>query len=127
MFKVNAPHEMNETFVRAFNSRKLSNLLALYEPNAIVRVDADRTFAGTDQIASALGEFLQAPGTLQGRNNFCLVQGDIALLRADWSLVAADGSVVFSGSSAEVVRRQADGTWLYVLDHAAGASVPRVA
>lgn len=127
MFKVNAPEDMNETFVRAYNSRKLANLLALYEPTAIVRVDAERTFAGTEQIASALGEFLSAPGTLRGRNNFCLVQGEIALLRADYSLVAPDGSVVLSGSSAEIVRRQPDGTWLYVIDHAAGASVPRVA
>ncbi len=126
MFKVTEPHEMNDAFVRAFNTRNLDNLLSLYEPSAVVRVDAERTFVGTDQIASALREFLQAPGTLKGGNNFCLRFGVIALLRADWTLFGPDGNEIFSGSSAEVVRRQPDNSWLYVLDHASGASIPRL-
>ncbi len=59
-------------------------------------------------------------------NNFCVIHGDVALLRADWKLVASDGNVIVSGSSAEVVRKQPDGRWLYVIDHAAGAGLPRV-
>jgi hypothetical protein len=32
-----------------------------------------------------------------------------------------NGMIVVSGSSAELIRRQADRSWLYVIDHAAGA------
>lgn len=56
-------------------------------------------------------------------NNFCMETDGIALLRADWSLIGNDGEVVASGSSAEVVRRQPDGCWRYLIDHAVGASV----
>lgn len=123
MFKVNAPEQMNETFARAFNSRELANLMALYEPDAILRVDAERTLHGRAEIAAALEELLQIPGQMVSRNHFCLRQDDIALLRADFAIIA-DGAITVSGSTAEIVRRQSDGTWLYVIDHAAGASLP---
>jgi ketosteroid isomerase-like protein len=117
---------MNDTFARVFNTRKLEDLLALYEPEAVLRIDAAQSFTGADQIAAALGHFMQMPGRLNGRNNFCIVHGDIALLRADYVLVDDDGTVLLTGSSAEIVRRQPAGHWLYVVDHAVGASLPRV-
>jgi ketosteroid isomerase-like protein len=60
---------------------------------------------------------------MKSTNNFCVVHGDLALLRADWELVGDDGRIVAAGSSAEVVRKQSDGRWLYVIDHA--AALPR--
>ncbi|QCI69376.1 DUF4440 domain-containing protein [Phreatobacter stygius] len=117
---------MNETFVRAFNTRRLDNLLALYEADATLCVDGMSSHTGTAQIAAVLGDFLQMPGTLTGRNAFCLRHGDVALLRADWTLTGPDGTTTLAGSSAEIVRRQADGTWLYIVDHAVGASLERV-
>lgn len=52
--------------------------------------------------------------------------GDLALLRADWELTTDDGAVVASGSSAELVHKQGDGRWLYVIDHAVEAGLGRV-
>jgi ketosteroid isomerase-like protein len=49
--------------------------------------------------------------------------GNIALTQAKWSVngTDADGKpVTMSGRSAEVVRRQADGTWLFVIDNPRG-------
>lgn len=120
MFKVWHPAEMNETFARAFNSRDAAHLLALYEENAALRTDeSSTTHRGHAQIAAALSGLLAVPGRMVSRNRFCIECGDIALLRADWALHADDGRVVARGATAEVVRRQADGAWLYVIDHAA--------
>lgn len=77
-------------------------------------------------MAAELQKLLSMPGKMASYNNFCIEHGNIALLRADHSIVDADGVTIFSGSSAEVVRRQADGTWLYIIDHAMGAVLPRV-
>jgi ketosteroid isomerase-like protein len=127
MFKVYLPNEMNETFARAFNSRKLENLLALYEQDAVLLVDGSGSSAvGYDAIGNELVKLLQAPGVMVSKNNFCIVHGDIALLRADFVLRDGD-KLIASGSTAELVRRQADGSWLYVIDHAAGASMPSIA
>lgn len=129
MFKVWNPAAMNETFARAFNSRELANLLALYESGAALRTDAGTsTWHGHAQIAAALTRLLSAPGRMVSRNHFCVESGDIALLRADWTLSAEDGTTVASGATAEVVRRQIDGSWLYVIDHAAAfaAAAPQL-
>ncbi len=125
MFKIMTPAATHETFARAFNSRNLDNLLALYEPDAVhVGGAGAMPEAGISQISGALSALLQIPGTMVSVNNFCIENGDLALLRADWKLVGPDGAIVASGSTAEIVRRQPDGAWLYIIDHAAGASAP---
>lgn len=126
MFKVTEPQLMNETFARAFNSRRIENLLSLYEPGATLLVDGSgRSFMGLDAIAEELTRLLAAPGTMISRNNFCVRHGDIALLRADFALRDGEHTII-AGSTAEVVRRQDDGSWLYLIDHAAGAGLPSV-
>lgn len=127
MFRITTPSATNETFARAFNSRNLDNLLALYEPSAVhVGGPGATPETGITEIGKALSALLQIQGTMVSVNNFCIENGGIALLRADWKLSSADGAVIASGSTAEIVRRQADGSWLYVIDHAAGASAPAV-
>ena len=124
-FAVTSPEHMNAAFADAFNSRSIANLLQLYDPDAVLRTDGDRTdLTGLAAIENALAQLLQVPGRMISRNHFCIVHGDLALLRADWALTADDGATVASGSSAELVRKQADGRWLYVIDHAVGASLP---
>ena len=124
-FAVTAPERMNAAFAQAFNSREIDNLLGLYEPDAVLRTDGSgNDLKGLAAISQALAQLLQAPGTMASRNHFCIVHGDLALLRADWELVADDGTRVVAGSSAELIRRQVDGRWLYVIDHAMGASLP---
>ena len=124
---VTDPRQMNEAFARTFNDRNIGRLLTFYESDAVLRVDgSDKDLIGTDAIAGELQQLLQMPGTMTSKNNFCVVQGDLALLRADWEIVDDTGTIVVSGSSAELARRQSDGRWLYVIDHAAGAGLPRV-
>ena len=123
---VATPAEMNPAFARAFNSRDIENFMALYEPDAVLRSDASgQEQRGLAEIRAALEKLLLAPGKMTSVNNFSITVGEIALLRADWKL-EHDGHVIASGSSAEIVRRQKDGGWLYVADHALGASLPAV-
>ncbi len=125
MFTVMHPADMNETFAQAVNGRDLASLLALYEEDAVLRTAAsDTTWRGRAQIAQALGALLALPGRMVSRNRFCLAHGDIALLRADWAVLGEAGAVMAQGSTAEVVRCQADGRWLYLIDHAAAHAAP---
>ncbi len=126
-FTVTSAQQMNATFAAAFNSRRVVNLLSLYEPAAILRTVGTTTdLTGLDAIEQALTRLLQMPGRMSSHNHFCIVNGDLALLRADWQLSADDGTTIASGSSVELLRKQADGRWLYVIDHATGAGLPRI-
>lgn len=127
MFTVWHPDQMNDTFARAFNSRVLANLLALYEENALLRTGgAAQTYQGRARIAEALQGLLAMPGRMVSRNNFCLEADGLALLRADFALYGDDGAVLLGGGTAEVLRRQPDGSWRYLIDHAAAVGAPSV-
>ena len=82
---VTDPRQMNTTFAHAFNSRSLKALLALYEPDAVLRAaTGDRDLAGIDAFTAELQGLLRVPGTMTSLNRFCLRHGDLALLSADW-------------------------------------------
>jgi len=126
MVIVTRPQEMNATFVELVNNRDVAGLLSLYEPGAVLRTGNESTYTGTDEIEQALANLLKVPGRFVGRNNFWLESGDLALLRADYYIEGEDGTRPLTGGTCEFIRRGADGGWRYVIDHAAGASVPSV-
>lgn len=119
--KVWHPEDMNPAFAAAVNSGDVDNLLALYEADALLAARPGERARGADEIRVALAGLLALGGTMESRNVYCMQVGDIALLQAEWRLVTTlpDASPLeLTSRTAEVVRRQADGSWLYVVDHA---------
>ncbi len=122
--KVYKPQDMNAAFAEAFNSGEVGRLLALYEPGAVLVPRPGQVVEGKQAIRAALEELLALKGRMQSENQYALVHGDIALLRAKVHLKGAGpdgGRVEINNHTAEVVRRQPDGSWLYILDHPYGA------
>ncbi|TKT79032.1 hypothetical protein [Aquamicrobium sp. LC103] len=128
MVKVMHPRELNATFASLYNARDLEGMLSLYESGAAHQnAQTQATDVGLPAIEASLRALLDLSGRMISRNNFCIVSGDLALLRADWSISDTQGRPIAEGSSAEIARRQPDGSWRSVVDHAVGASQPRVA
>lgn len=113
------PEEVDQLFARAFSAGDLEALVALYEPAAVLVPQAGQAAAGREAIRGALQGLLTLCGELRHEVKSVVETGDLALVRSDWSLVGtAPGGCPLSLSSraSEVVRRQPDGTWLYVID-----------
>jgi ketosteroid isomerase-like protein len=124
MADVMRPADINPAFAAAYNAGPVEGLLALYEPDAVLVDRHGAEHLGHAAIARDLAGLLSLGGTMASANRYALVQGDLALLSADWRIETrdADGApLVVSGRSAEIARRQADGCWLYVVDHPFGA------
>jgi uncharacterized protein (TIGR02246 family) len=122
--KVYNPQDMNAAFAEAFNSGNIENLVALYEPGAVLVPRPGQVVEGVEAIRAALQELLALKGRMRSENQYALVHGDIALLRAKVHLdgTGPDGNrFEINNHTAEVVRRQPDGSWLYILDHPYGA------
>lgn len=122
--KVFNPEDMNSAFAEAFNSGDIESLVSLYEPEAVLVPVPGQVAVGAEAIRAALLELLSLKGTMRSENQYALVQGDIALLRAKVHLIGTrpDGSPLeINNHTAEVVRRQPDESWLYILDHPYGA------
>ena len=124
MTNVQQAADLVQAFAAAYNAGRVEGLLDLHEPNALA-VDKDGgEHRGHEALRRNLERLLTLGGTMTSVNRFTLVQGDVALLSAEWKVDSKDANgapLIVSGRSAEVARRQADGRWLYIIDHPFGA------
>jgi uncharacterized protein (TIGR02246 family) len=115
-----SPEQIHRQFEEAFNAADTDALLELYESDAILVGQPGSIARGLDQIRAALDGFLSFKGRITLDTKLVLTVGDISYLANTWSLFGrgADGEPVNLGATtAEVARRQADGTWRYVIDN----------
>ncbi len=114
------PEEIDRLFSDALNAGNLDALVALYEPQAALSPEPGKVVTGTKAIREALSGFLAMKPKMAMMTRILAQGGDIALLTSKWDLsgTAADGAPVkMSGQSAEVCRRQKDGSWLFAIDN----------
>jgi ketosteroid isomerase-like protein len=78
------------------------------------------TGSGPEQLRRRLEYWLSTrPAGLTFRITQLLQAGDIALSLAPWSytMPGPDGTVPLQGVGTDVLRRQSDGTWKFVIDN----------
>jgi uncharacterized protein (TIGR02246 family) len=114
------PAEIHSLFRHAFNLGDVEALIALYEPDAVLVVDG-KAVTGRESIRKALESFVARRGrmTLETRAVVESEQG-LAVVYGGWVIEPPMGlgaETATRGLSTEVVRKQPDGTWLFVIDN----------
>jgi ketosteroid isomerase-like protein len=113
------PSEINAAFADGFNRRDVDGLLALYESDAaVVEIDGSVS-SGPAAVRDHLERLVALGGTMTSTNLTSVEAGEIALVTAEWVIVDSSVAPSITGRSAEVLRRQADGGWVYVIDQPA--------
>lgn len=116
----NTPEEVLETIVDGINAGNLDILMTLYEADAAFAAQPGALQHGLSGVRESLAGFIAMKGTLDLRVTRVLQASDLALVAGVWSFkgTGADGEPVeLSGHNADVLRRQADGTWRFVIDN----------
>jgi uncharacterized protein (TIGR02246 family) len=114
------PDDYHPAFGEAFNAGDVDALLALYAPDASLVPQPGQVVSGTAALRAALAGFLALRGQMTLETRAIVVAGDLAQTHGQWTLsgTAPDGSPLqMAGRSAEVLRRQPDGTWRCVIDN----------
>jgi len=102
------PNDLERLFVERANGGDLEGLLALYEPEAVLASGDGAVAVGIEQIREFLVEFLaDRPRLDPSVQAAALCSGDLALTSSRLS----NGDL-----TAEIARRQPDGTWLWAVD-----------
>ena len=117
---VRTPEEMHPAFAAAFNAGDIDALLELYEEGGVVTPQPGVMATGHAAIRAALGGFLGLNGVIVMTTKTVIPAGDLALLHAEWTLngTGPDGApIALAARSSEVIRRQADGTWRFIIDN----------
>lgn len=118
------PEDLDKLFGEAMNAGNLDALVALYEPGASFATEPGKFVTGTAAVREAIKGFLALKPKITLNVRGVYTSGDIALVHADWTITGTgpDGKPVkMQGRSAEVLKRQRDGTWLYLIDNPAAA------
>ena len=108
------PQEIHALFLDAFNRRDIDALVALYEDGAVLASGSGNS-VGRESIGEAYQRLLAGGGRMELETRAVLESGDgLAVLHASWTYHRSEN--VRRGLSTEVVRRQSDGSWLFVID-----------
>ena len=116
-----APEEISRRLERYLRTGDVDALRDLYEPEAVF-ADYDGTARGWSAIRAAHQSFLDAGLTLTLTDSFVLEVDNIALVHWSWTVQQSDGSSI-EGTSAEVLRRQHDGSWKFIIDNSDGSAL----
>lgn len=124
-----SPEEVDLLVAKAVSAGDVDAAVALYEADAVFVPPGHpwmRPVRGADAIAAALQEFVSMSPTLRLEPDKILKSGDLALVTGAWTvtLQTPDGEVTDNGVYTDVMRRQADGHWLFVIDNPDGISHP---
>jgi uncharacterized protein (TIGR02246 family) len=116
----NTPAQVLKSIVDGINAGNLDALTALYEPEAAFAGHPGNLAHGLPGIRSALSSFIDMKGTLDLNVTRVLEAGNLALVVGVWSFAGTgpDGEPVnLTARNADVLRRQSDGTWRFVIDN----------
>ena len=120
------PAETVSQLIDALNSGNLEAALALYERQAIM-VAGPGTFAsGIDALRKELEGFVALKPTVRSVKRVVVETGDLAQHVGEWTLAGTDAAgqpVSMTGRSADVLRKQADGTWKIIVDNPWGTAI----
>jgi uncharacterized protein (TIGR02246 family) len=112
--------------VSSFHDGDIPGILRTYEPHAVVVGQPGQPVSGRSELEAMFAGFIAANARFTFDGHEVIQAGDIALHLTPWRMTgrAPDGCPIEgAGLSVAVLRRQADGRWLMVIDDPYGDCV----
>ncbi|HEX5895270.1 MAG TPA: nuclear transport factor 2 family protein [Thermoleophilaceae bacterium] len=119
------PEKVLESVVTGINTGDLESLMPLYEREAAFAAEPGTLAHGAPGVGEALTGFISMNGELDLEVTRVLEVDDLALVVGEWSFngTGPDGEPVrLAARNADVLRRQADGSWRFVIDNPWGTA-----
>ena len=114
------PEQVLKSVVDGINSGNIDALMSLFEPEAAFASQPGSLGHGPAAVRESLGAFIGMHGTLDLKVTRVLEAGGLAFVAGVWSFTGTgpDGTpVTLTGRNGDVLRRQADGSWRFVIDN----------
>jgi ketosteroid isomerase-like protein len=110
-------HDQIKVFVAAFNRGDAAALDDIYDERGVLVPAPGQPMTG-DQRRAATAHLLSFGKPMRAEARHSYEAGDIALIIVDWSI----DDLGMSGTAADVLRRDTDGRWRYLVDNPFGTA-----
>ena len=120
MSKNTTPEEVLNSVVKGINRGDLDSLMMLYEADACFASQPGQLAKTPETVRQSLRGFIDLKGRLDLEVKRVLQSSDLALVITEWSFEGTgpdSKSVNIAAKSADVLRKQSDGTWRFVIDN----------
>ncbi len=112
--------DAHQSLASAYNTGDLNTVLNMYDISGIIVAEPDNPVSGKEKFEAAVKAILAIKGKMEIKTVYCLEAGDVAVGRSEWNIT--EGSVTkVAARGIELLKRQPDGTWKVLIDHAFGA------
>jgi uncharacterized protein (TIGR02246 family) len=120
MTKKMTPEEVLSSVIEGINTGDLDALMTLYEADACFATQPGQLAKSPESVRQSLRNFIDLKGKLDLKVKRVIQASDLALVTTEWSFSGTgpdNNPVNIACKSADVLRRQADGTWRFVIDN----------
>ncbi len=118
----NTAAELEDLFQDAFAARDAAAVAGLCEDGAVLVAPNGDELRGNRAIARLAQEFWKDDLAYVSEVTRVADAGEVAVVVFRWSTSKPDGTVVNHGTGVDVVRRQTDGTWKYLIGLPSGTA-----
>ena len=120
------PEDVDQLLLNALEQGDLDSAITLYEPTAKFVVSPEQVVTGHAPIREVLQGFIDAKATfdIEAITAVLSTDGTVAVTRLKGSSTSQgpDGELVTNSlHTVEIVRKQTDGSWLFIIDDPSGA------
>ena len=114
------PAELHGRVRDGINVGDVDALVDLYEADAVLMGEDGAAAVGAEAIRAAYEQIVAFGGSIELATRYVLEHGDLAMLSNQYTFAMPGYSATWI--TAEVARRQHDGSWKYVIDNPYAAS-----
>jgi uncharacterized protein (TIGR02246 family) len=119
------PEDCDYLIAEYINSGNVAAAVDLYEPTATFMAEPGKPVSGHAAIRELMAGMIAGKPRIAMKVPIVVRSGELALLVSDYTVTSTgpDGKQTsVSARGTEVVRRQADGTWRFVIDNPTGTA-----
>lgn len=121
-----SPQRVGEYLAQYLAEGNAEGALSLFEAESIMFTLTGELVRGLDSIRESLKKSIALKATLKVDTATVLEADGIALVSRNWTVtgIQPDGEPLkVNGHGADVVRRQSDGSWRYLIDNPQGTEI----
>jgi len=115
-----SPEAVLNSIVEGINTGDIDSLMMLYEDDACFASQPGQLAKSPESVRQCLRNFIDLKGKLDLKVKRVLQASDLALVTSEWTFsgTGSDGNPVnMVAKAADVLRRQVDGSWRFVIDN----------